>query len=352
MAKKRVMAFRGKVHKIAEKRERGGSSYGYLRLPTNVQMFQPAVDTKVTMDMLPYLVTSESHPDKTLGAEKGVYWLMRPFKVHKDVGVQDERVVCLSSVGKKCPICEYRAKLIKKNGDPEEIKSLRPSERILLPVIIRRIDEDVKREKTVQVMDQSHFLFSKEFEQQLGDDERFDTYALPEQGCSVRVIFGAGQFGGGKPFPKPTRFDFVERKTQYNESILDNVPKLDELLIIYTYNELKEKFFELDSSYDADDNDDDWNDDNEETTDEWEDENDDENDDWDDGDDDEDGDDDDWDDGDDDDEDEDDWDDENDDVDEDEDDDWDDEDDEPARTPVKRKPKSKPVQRARKNKNK
>ena len=106
-------SFRDKIKADSEKQKKDAKSYGYLLLPKDVKTFSPEPGSRVILDFIPYEVTDEKHPDRNESNEiavPGSLWYKRPFKVHRNVGVNNETVVCLTSIGKKCPICEYLAK--------------------------------------------------------------------------------------------------------------------------------------------------------------------------------------------------------------------------------------------------
>ncbi len=51
------------------------------------------------------------HPDRDEEygiAVPGSLWYKRPYWLHRGVGPENVSIVCPSSIGKKCPICEYR----------------------------------------------------------------------------------------------------------------------------------------------------------------------------------------------------------------------------------------------------
>ena len=109
MARKKSK-FRGKVGADAKKQQKSGSSYGYLNLPKGISVFSPKPDTRVKLDFLPYEVTDKLHPDRDVDkdiAMVGDLWYKRPFKIHRSIGSENDKVICLTSVKKKCPICEY-----------------------------------------------------------------------------------------------------------------------------------------------------------------------------------------------------------------------------------------------------
>ena len=114
MAKKRKSSFKGKVNKNVDKQKRDASSYGYLNLPQGVGRFKEEGDSRASLDFLPYIVSDENHMDRDEEMEiavPGELWYKKPFKIHRNIGSGNESVVCLSTIGKKCPICEQRQKL-------------------------------------------------------------------------------------------------------------------------------------------------------------------------------------------------------------------------------------------------
>jgi len=239
--KKGTSVFSGRISENAKKRKKG-SSYGYLKIPKGIDVFNADPDSKVTMDILPYVVKQKNHPD---GVAVGEQWYKRPFQVHRSVGANSDAVVCLASFGKKCPICEYRNKLKKEGGEEEEIKALRPSSRNLYAVILK----GKKGDKKIHLFDFSDYLFQERFEEQLSDKDEFETFPDLEEGASIAVRFAENSFGGNK-FADPTRFDFVERSEQYDNKMLEEIPSLDDCLSELTYEELRAKFFEIEEEED------------------------------------------------------------------------------------------------------
>lgn len=241
--KKKSFGFAGKISKNAEKRKKGGG-FGHL-LTQGLDVFSPEMDSKIEMDILPYLVSIKNHPDRDDDsgiAVEGSYWYKRPFKFHRNVGAGNTSEICLQSIGKKCPICEYREKLKKDEAAEDDIKALRPSERNLYAIVITKIDGK-KQERKIQLFEFSDYLFQERFEEQLSDKDGFETFPDPFNGCTISIKFAENNLGGNK-YPDPTRFDFVTRKEQYDQEFVDEVPDLEECLRILSYKELKDKFFE------------------------------------------------------------------------------------------------------------
>lgn len=242
--------FRDKIRKNVEKQQRSTTNYAYLRLPKGVGVFTPEPGGRHFLDFLPYKVTSSHHPDLDVENEiavQGTYWYRLPFKTHRNVGVLNETVVCPTSVGKRCPICEYRAKRIKEGAPKEETDALRPSIRNLYVVIPKK---DKKHEEAIHIWDSSQFLFQNLLNNELEENEDYYSFADLKEGYTLKIRFDAKSIGKGQPFAEASRIDFIEREEQYDESILKEIPSLDETLIVLSYDELLSKFTEVEDGDD------------------------------------------------------------------------------------------------------
>jgi len=247
MALKKKSSFLGKVNKDAERQQKAASSYGYLLLPKGVSVFTPEPGSKnVLLDFMPYVVQDPKHPD--LDVEDGIaipgsLWYKRPYKVHRNVGVDNDTVVCPTSVKKPCPICEHRAKRIKEgDADKEELKALKASMRNLYCVIPVN---NKKFEAIPHVFDISQFLFQELLNEELKENQDNGVFPDLEEGKTVKIRFDSSTIGSSKPFAEASRIDFVERDEQYDEAILEDVPNLDNLLSIMSYKDIEAKFFEI-----------------------------------------------------------------------------------------------------------
>jgi hypothetical protein len=251
MAKKDKKRRYGSARENAEKRG-SGANYGYIKIPDKVKMFTPEADTTALIDILPYEVTDKHHMDKI---EAETLWYKKPFKVHRYIGVNNDSFVCPTTFGKPCPICEHGTELRKESADEKLIDKTKAKYRNLYAIIVREYDGKKKFDKdTIHLFDFSDPLFQKVFETQLKRKKEFDNFFLHDEGCSLEITFDEDSFGGNK-YAKVTRVDFVERKKQYKEEILDRIPNLDECLIQTPYDELEAIFFGESGVEDDDEND-------------------------------------------------------------------------------------------------
>ncbi len=252
MAKtKKQSKFKGKVSSDAKRQQTQASSYGYLNLPQGVNIFSADPGSRMKLDILPYVVTDDKHPDRNEEqdiAMKGDIWYKRPFKTHRNIGSNNETVVCPTSIGKKCPICEYRLKLIKEGRDKEEYAPLKASQRNLYAVVPIN---SKKFEEKPHVWDISQFLFQNLLNDELEENPDYEVFPDLEEGLTLRIRFDSKTIGTSQPFAEASRIDFEEREHEYEEDMLDDIPKLDEMLNIMSYKELEAKFMEYEDEEDA-----------------------------------------------------------------------------------------------------
>ena len=252
MVQKKKSSFRGKVASNAQRTSKEGNSFGYIKKPKGISMLTLDPEGSVKLDFIPYIVTDPKHPDQEAEsgtAIKGSLWWRRPFMVHRGIGADNDTVVCLRSIGKKCPVCEFRAER-KAAGDPNDVlKEYNASARNLYLVIPKG---HKKLEEKKHIFDISDFLFQELLTKELKEDPDKEIFPDLEEGLTLKVRFEPGSFATSKPYPEANRIDFLERDEQYDESILDDNISLDDVLIVLSYEELKSKFLEGASTTDED----------------------------------------------------------------------------------------------------
>lgn len=220
----------------AEKRAlEGGSSF--LNLPQGVKFLKIKQECTLTLSVIPYeaKVTSKF-------AKKGDIVSERTYHMHRNIGPDEERVICpKTTVGSNhpCPICEYRAKLAKRpNADEKTLKDLAPQERQLFRVINRK-----DRDAGIQIFDMSYFCFGKLLDERIRSDEEgfgWEKYAsLDTDGFDLRVTFSEKSMGKNTTFFYASSIDFVPRTKALPDSLIDEGPNLDEILRVESYDTLR-----------------------------------------------------------------------------------------------------------------
>jgi hypothetical protein len=247
---KRKSRFAGKVTNDAHRQSTAASSYGHLLLPKGIKMFKEVPGGRAKLDFLPYIVTSENHMDRNEKAEiaiPGEIWYKAPYKVHRKIGANDDSFICLTTIGKRCPICEYRAKLMRESDGSQEAKdqinALRPSLRNLYYVVPIGMKDF---EEKPHIWDISQALFQKLLNTELEENPDNEIFPDLQQGYTLSLRFSSETIGKSKPFAETSRIDFEDRDEEYPDSILDTLPSLDKVFKVLTYKELDAIFLELD----------------------------------------------------------------------------------------------------------
>jgi hypothetical protein len=122
----------------------------------------------------------------------------------------------------------------------ESVRALRPSPRNLYCV---RPLTSRKFEKIPHIWDISQFCFQEKLNNEIEEDDSLEEFPDLETGKTLKIRFTESKVGKNK-FAETDRIDFVDRPHKYAESILDEVPALDEILDIKTYEEVERMFFE------------------------------------------------------------------------------------------------------------
>jgi hypothetical protein len=238
-------SFKGKVAANSAQQRSKQSNYGHLILPRGVSVFTPEPGSRINLDFMPYIVTDENHPDRNDELEIAVVgspWYKRPYRTHRSIGAENVTIVCPSSIGKKCPICDYRKKKLDSGTkwDDPEVKGLRPSERSLYLVNPKG---SKKFEEKLHIWDFSNFLFQNQLDEELEENPDFGEFPSLENGLTLKVRFSEETFEKSK-YAATSRIDFEERDYAYPEETLTDAPSLDEVLAVKSYEEIQKLFFE------------------------------------------------------------------------------------------------------------
>lgn len=230
---------------VRDNARRDGGGSDWFSLPKGVETWAPDKPGTYLLDILPYETTDENHPDKV---EKGTLWYKRRFKVHHNVGPNNESVVCPGSIGKPCPLCQEQTKL-KKDWDANEdkIKALNPQSFMAFNL------KDPEDEDKIRLYAQSVGKFWKALQKEIdeGDEENLNFYDVNEDGRTLKVRFSESVFDGRK-FLEATRIDFKPRAQMDEDETLGRTLNLDEILKVMGYEELKKLWLQVDEDEDED----------------------------------------------------------------------------------------------------
>jgi hypothetical protein len=218
----------------------------YLNLPPDAGKFYLKSEDKLRkIDIIPY-IAGRGNPH----ADPGQVYVKRDFWIHRNVGPNKGRYICLNlTLGKQCPVCEHRAKLKAKDEDDPIAKELAPSHRQLYNVI------DVEDRKAgIQIWDIAHFYFAEPLKEALNISEKYDYFAELKDGYSLLLAVKPGS-SGGKNDLKVSRVDFKKRKKQYKSTFAAKAYCLDDLFKVVPYKELKALLLQTPDEDEGDDDD-------------------------------------------------------------------------------------------------
>ncbi len=222
----------------ARHREKSNQNYSDMfQLPEGIELFNVQSTGSLRLDVVPYTV-GEGNPE----ADKGEFYWQRLFWIHRGIGVNDSWVICPArTAGKKCPICEYISRL---RNDPDveedEYRPLDTSKRMLVNV------RDLKKEPDkVKVWHVSYAYFGKALDDALNDayedhNDNMDNFCDPEDGYYLKCVAEKGWQGKGYSVE---RVGFKAREEDVDDEILDQAVCLDDVLVIKSYDELKDLLY-------------------------------------------------------------------------------------------------------------
>ncbi len=214
-------------------------------LPEGTNLFRPKAGTK-RLEIIPYTVGEGNR-----FADEGSQYYERTYWVHRGIGPDNNSYVCpAKTAGKKCPICDARAKLAKRpDADEDVITGLAPKERQLWNVF-----DHNEPDKGVQIWEVSHHNFGKRLDTEIrnaDEDDGFEYFADAEEGFTLRVGFEEASFAGNS-FVEAASISFKRRKEPLSDELLEAAHCLDELLKIESYEELKRIFLQTAEDEDED----------------------------------------------------------------------------------------------------
>jgi hypothetical protein len=176
-------------------------------------------------------------------ADPGTLHPERTFFIHRGIGPSEDSYVCLAKTYKEaCPICEYRAKMVKRSDtDPKLLKDLEPKERQLWWVM-----DLSDTGKGWQLWEISYHLFGKLLDKRVRErdaDEPYDMFSSATKGMTLKL--GCTEKAlPGTSFIEVTTIDFKPRTEPYDKALYDTLPCLDDLIIKTPYEKLKAVFLQ------------------------------------------------------------------------------------------------------------
>lgn len=232
------------AQEVADK-HKGGWEGTYFKVPEGMSTFDTKEGGTFKIDIIPYVV-GDGNPY----ADEGKVHYERTFFVHKGVGTGNEgrgdTFCCLrETFGEKCPVCTHIASLRREGRtDDKVLKDMGPKERQLFLVIDRTTPESER--KGIQLWDYSYHLFGKLLKsriQKSDPDDNWRHFHRLDGGKTLKLDVEKKAYQGAN-YSEVNAIDFKDRKAALPESLLDEAPCLDTLLIKKSYAELEKVLFD------------------------------------------------------------------------------------------------------------
>jgi len=207
-----------------------------IEVPEGLKLFTVKETCTKRLNVIPYKV-GEGNPH----AAPGSLHYERTYHAHKNIGPDNDRQVCLrKTVGKPCPVCDYKAKISQKpSTDDDDIKALETQTRQLWLV------QDLDEPDVLQLWDVARFTFWKKLRDLISnaDDNEYDFFADPVDGLLLRIGFEEKSFSGRK-YRDVVSIELKPRKKPIPDKLLEEAPCLDDMLIVHDYDKLRSIFLQ------------------------------------------------------------------------------------------------------------
>lgn len=218
--------------------------------------FYTPVEGVNKINILPYEIKTKKHPRVATGRAKvGDFDYNLDIYVHPYIGPnsQDTIICPKKTYNKSCPICD-ESKRFYDAGKKDEGKALLPKRKC-----IYNVQPLVKGEsKPVQVFEVSQYLFEKELIEEANACEEgndvIDFADTSEEGKTVKFRGSKTKFGQHE-YLEYKNFDFVDRESEIDSDVLDQVVSLDEALVVLSFEEIEKIFFAEPSDEEEDEED-------------------------------------------------------------------------------------------------
>ena len=227
--------------------DKGIASSSYFKAPAGLGYYSIG-DTKdgyQTVNFLPFRIGSQKHPEVAAGRAKvGDYDFVLDIFVHRGLGPGKKSFICpQKTYGKPCPVCQEVNRLYDA-GQEDAARAIRASRRAIYAVQV--VDEKGHGEDKVRVLEVSHFGFAKDLMTTAASLLRgkgvipfadLDGGKLVTWKCEEKTI------GKNGKWQQATTFQFDDRQEEIPDSLLEQVPSLDEGLVIPTPDQLEKAMY-------------------------------------------------------------------------------------------------------------
>lgn len=221
--------------------------YKALEADSGIQRLKFVADEEYNLDILPFPVESDNHPDyKSLRKQYGdeaMDFQIALYLHAVQVGNSKSKFICPSKTyGKPCPFCEEKNRLFKLEGGyeahKEEIKALNDSRRDYMFVHNRK-------DGKVYLMEYSNYYLWEHVEKKLARTNKGDSQVIlaypGKNGHSLKFFVDPSNIKGSKGETLPGQIsdiEFIPRPEALPADIVETLPPLDKYIVQYPYDDL------------------------------------------------------------------------------------------------------------------
>jgi hypothetical protein len=190
------------------------------------------------VDIIPYLA-GKSDPATDEGSPTYTF----EYQAHTRVGPANKTYICPTMYNKPCPICEHRQRL--RDKDDERYKRYFPKTRNLYNIVCH--DDKQESRRGVQVWDVPWFYFEKHLmaisrkPSRDGSEDVTINFAHPENGKSI--TFSIEPPKSKDDYASYVGHAFDDRNYNIDDKLLDQCITLDEIVVIASYEEIRDAFY-------------------------------------------------------------------------------------------------------------
>lgn len=230
-----------------------------LKMPGGLSMWIPKKAGVYRVEFIPFLATqahTRFRPDYQF-SKPGRWYYERTYFAHFNVGIDNGAYTCpLKTIGKSCPICEERARLMKSphKDDNKRGDELKPKERQLFLVILR--DDRGNLDDEIKLWDVSNWNFGKLLQEYIdaADEEdraAFKVFYHPKNGYTVKLN-ATEETTGSNSYLKFHVHEFKARREPLPLEVFDHGYDLDDMVRVLDYDGLRMVFHGEDDDPPAD----------------------------------------------------------------------------------------------------
>lgn len=218
-----------------------------IKLPEGVDFYKLEVGTHL-IDFMPY-VAGKNNPR----CDEGMEHFERTYEAHRVPTADGTQLYAcrLKCFGKSCYVCNWMRDHAR-TADPDLIKALRLTTRHLWLVN----DKPGDKKNALKVLDTNHYNKGMGFGEMMADAilavPDYGSFADLQGGMTLRLTVKEDTFPGGK-YNKVTRIDFLPRKYDYPDELLDNAPCLDDCVVLVSNEDLRKALGQEPTDEDNDD---------------------------------------------------------------------------------------------------